>query len=125
MQVSHLQLTIQNKSAAPVWMMSIFVSSLVDMLVWPETSARMFDMSSFLGQWNSSASFALPEPCKVIFPATKRDRELRVADIVWPISHNVSQSQFCMQDQQAGTGLAFQDSYFDSGPTPSSSSFSN
>lgn len=76
MQVSHLQLTIQNKSAAPVWMISVFVSSLVDMLVWPEPSARMFDVSTFLGQWNSSACFALPEPWKVKLPATKRVREL-------------------------------------------------
>lgn len=33
MQVSHLHLTIQNKSAAPAWMIIIFVSSLLDMLV--------------------------------------------------------------------------------------------
>ncbi|PKU40559.1 hypothetical protein llap_9144 [Limosa lapponica baueri] len=43
-QINHLQLTIQNKSAAPAWMMIIFVSSLVDMLVGPDPSVGMIDI---------------------------------------------------------------------------------
>lgn len=55
MQVS--QLEIQYKSAAPARMGIIFLSSLVDTIVWLEPSVRMTDMSKFLGQKNRFACF--------------------------------------------------------------------
>lgn len=76
LQVSHLQLTSQNKSAAPAQMLIIFVSILVDTPAWPEPSARMIDVSGFLGRKNSPACFVSASALESQLLGAERGREL-------------------------------------------------
>lgn len=93
MQVSHLQLMVSNKSTAPAWMMIIFVSCLVDMLVWPEPSARMIDMSSLLGQQNSPICFVSGSALESQLSCCQEsERAMGEVDVIWPSREKISQS---------------------------------
>lgn len=85
MQVVHLQLTIQNWSVAPAWMITIFVFSLVDMIIWSEQSVRMIDMNSFLGRENILACFASNRALESQLSCCQdRQRYKGTVDTIWP-----------------------------------------
>lgn len=107
MQVSPLQLMIPCKSSAPAKMI-IFVSTLVDMLVWPEPSARMIDASSFLEQQNSPACFVSASALESQRSCCQeRQRAVGAVDIFWPTWETYpSHSSACKSSRQEQVWLS-------------------
>lgn len=84
--------------------MMIFVSSLVDTRVWLKPSARMIDVSSFLGQENIVTSFISARVLESQHACCQERQSWRSSKLLWPARMTYPRYAFCMQEQQIGRG---------------------